>query len=166
VGEIVVVTGLQGAPQHNGRQGVVERFDRAKGRFVLKVQGRQKPLAVRPDNLLRHPLSTCNTEPEPAGSEEQQQQEQQEEQEEQEEEEEEEDEEDEEFQRLMAEMQGQAAMAPREDGSAATATAATAAMAAAAEGGGGSAQGTAAAGPALYEMNAVRWTIVRMAFCR
>jgi hypothetical protein len=163
VGEIVVVTGLQGAPQHNGRQGVVERFDRAKGRFVLKVQGRQKPLAVRPDNLLRHPLSTCNTEPEPAGSEEQQQQEQQEEQEEQEEEEEEEDEE---FQRLMAEMQGQAAMAPREDGSAATATAATAAMAAAAEGGGGSAQGTAAAGPALYEMNAVRWTIVRMAFCR
>jgi outer membrane biosynthesis protein TonB len=164
VGEIVVVTGLQGAPQHNGRQGVVERFDRAKGRFVLKVQGRQKPLAVRPDNLLRHPLSTCNTEPEPAGSEEQQQQEQQEEQEEQEEEEEEE--EDEEFQRLMAEMQGQAAMAPREDGSAATATAATAAMAAAAEGGGGRAQGTAAAGPALYEMNAVRWTIVRMAFCR
>jgi TolA-binding protein len=160
VGEIVVVTGLQGAPQHNGRQGVVERFDRAKGRFVLKVQGRQKPLAVRPDNLLRHPLSTCNTEPEPAGSEEQQQQEQQEEQEEEEEEE------DEEFQRLMAEMQGQAAMAPREDGSAATATAATAAWAAGAWGGGGSAPGTAAAGPALYEMNAVRWTIVRMAFCR
>jgi hypothetical protein len=51
VGDTVEVGGLQGAPQHNGKQGVVQRFDAEKGRFVLKIAGMKKPLAVKPGNL-------------------------------------------------------------------------------------------------------------------
>ena len=53
VGDTVEVGGLQGAPQHNGKQGVVQRFDAEKGRFVLKVAGLKKPLAVKPENLAK-----------------------------------------------------------------------------------------------------------------
>eukprot|EP01046_Picozoa_sp_COSAG06_P028365 COSAG06_NODE_2549_length_6687_cov_142.924256_1_plen_372_part_00 len=51
VGDTVEVGGLQGAPQHNGKLGVVQRFDAEKGRFVLKIAGMKKPLAVKPGNL-------------------------------------------------------------------------------------------------------------------
>ena len=51
VGDTVEVGGLQGAPQHNGKQGVVQRFDAEKGRYVLKIAGMKKPLAVKPGNL-------------------------------------------------------------------------------------------------------------------
>jgi len=53
VGDTVEVGGLQGAPQHNGKQAVVQRFDVDKGRFVLKVAGLKKPLAVKPENLTK-----------------------------------------------------------------------------------------------------------------
>lgn len=51
VGDTVEINGLQGAPQHNGKQGIVQRFDPDKGRFVLKIAGTKKPLAVKPGNL-------------------------------------------------------------------------------------------------------------------
>lgn len=53
IGDTVEVGGLQGAPQHNGKQGVVQRFDAEKGQFVLKVAGLKKPLAVKPENLAK-----------------------------------------------------------------------------------------------------------------
>jgi hypothetical protein len=51
VGDAVEVHGLVGAAQHNGKQGVVRRFDTAKGRYVLQLPGTEKPLAVKPANL-------------------------------------------------------------------------------------------------------------------
>jgi len=57
-GDTVEVFGLQGAPQHNGKQGVVQRFDETKGRYVLRIPATKKPLAVKPANLrLSKPLA-------------------------------------------------------------------------------------------------------------
>lgn len=39
VGDTVEIGGLQGAPQHNGTQGVERRFDEKKGRYVMEVVG-------------------------------------------------------------------------------------------------------------------------------
>ena len=47
----VEVGGLQGAPQHNGKQGLVQEYNPEKGRYVLKIAGMKKPLAVKPGNL-------------------------------------------------------------------------------------------------------------------
>jgi hypothetical protein len=46
-GTAVVIGGLVGAPQHNGKGGVVEGFDAAKGRYVVRVIGKAKPLRVK-----------------------------------------------------------------------------------------------------------------------
>eukprot|EP01047_Picozoa_sp_COSAG01_P088690 COSAG01_NODE_20991_length_923_cov_1.990291_2_plen_79_part_01 len=44
-----------GAPQHNGKAGIVEGFDAAKGRHVVRVIGQAKPLRIKPANLQRVP---------------------------------------------------------------------------------------------------------------
>ena len=45
----VIVSGLTrtGAPELNGRTGVVEGFDDVKGRYAVRVGGRQEPAALR-----------------------------------------------------------------------------------------------------------------------
>ena len=50
VGTSVIVSGLTGAPELNGRTGVVEGFDDEKGRCSVHVEGRKKPAALRPQN--------------------------------------------------------------------------------------------------------------------
>ena len=55
-GDAVVVHGLKGAAQHNGKQGVVQRFDGDKDRFIVKLEG-EKELAIKPENLRRAGLA-------------------------------------------------------------------------------------------------------------
>eukprot|EP01046_Picozoa_sp_COSAG06_P002535 COSAG06_NODE_90_length_24779_cov_33.515843_23_plen_438_part_00 len=43
----VIVEGLDAAPEWNGKRGLVESYDAAKGRYQLLVQGRTKPLGVK-----------------------------------------------------------------------------------------------------------------------
>jgi hypothetical protein len=50
-GDRVEIGGLTGAPQHNGKEGVVVRWVKAKRRYIVEVDGLPKPLAVRPANL-------------------------------------------------------------------------------------------------------------------
>ena len=51
-GDAVVVHGLVGAAQHNGRVGRVVKFDAAKGRYVVRLAGpTEDVLAVKPANL-------------------------------------------------------------------------------------------------------------------
>ena len=52
VGTSVTVSGLTGAPELNGRTGVVEGFDEEKGRCAVRFAGRKKPAALRPQNCL------------------------------------------------------------------------------------------------------------------
>ena len=66
VGDTVEVSGLQGAPQHNFKHGIVQKFDGQKGRYVIKIRGLKKPLAVKPNNLtLLAPDLEPELEPEP-----------------------------------------------------------------------------------------------------
>ena len=46
-GDRVEIGGLQGAPQHNGKEGVVTGWVKAKRRYAVEVEGLAKPLAVR-----------------------------------------------------------------------------------------------------------------------
>jgi hypothetical protein len=46
-GSAVIVEGLDAAPQWNGKRGLVESYDAAKGRYQLLVKGRTKPLGVK-----------------------------------------------------------------------------------------------------------------------
>jgi tetratricopeptide (TPR) repeat protein len=46
-GLAVIVEGLDAAPEWNGKRGLVESYDAAKGRYRLLVKGRTKPLGVR-----------------------------------------------------------------------------------------------------------------------
>ena len=67
VGNTVEIRGLEGAPEHNGKQGVVQRFNVEKARFVVKIAGIKKPLAVKPENLTmsgRKPAKDRQGEPE------------------------------------------------------------------------------------------------------
>lgn len=55
----VAVTGLQGAPQHNGKVGTVEAFLQDKGRYVVRLpittppaSMEQQQLALKPENLI------------------------------------------------------------------------------------------------------------------
>ena len=48
----VLLQGLAARPELNGREGVVLSHDVAKGRFGVQVDGEQKPLALKADNLL------------------------------------------------------------------------------------------------------------------
>jgi hypothetical protein len=43
----VIVEGLDGAPEWNGKRALVESHDAVKGRYQLLVQGRTKPLGVK-----------------------------------------------------------------------------------------------------------------------
>ena len=52
VGTAAIVSGLTGAPELNGRTGVVEGFDEEKGRCAVRFAGRKKPAALRPQNCL------------------------------------------------------------------------------------------------------------------
>jgi hypothetical protein len=61
-GDTVTVHSLVGAAQHNGKVGIVESYDEAKGRYRVALQGgggsSGKPLAVKPANLaLSKPMS-------------------------------------------------------------------------------------------------------------
>jgi hypothetical protein len=47
----VAVSGLHGAPQHNGKEGRVESFVRERGRYVVSVSSGET-LSLKPDNLL------------------------------------------------------------------------------------------------------------------
>ena len=46
----VVLGGLQGAPQHNGKEGRVESFVAQKGRYVVTLTSGET-LSLKPDNL-------------------------------------------------------------------------------------------------------------------
>ena len=52
VGTTVVVSRLTGAPELNGRMGVVEGFDDEHGRCTVRLEERKKPAALRPHNCL------------------------------------------------------------------------------------------------------------------
>ena len=47
----VVLLGLAGAAEHNGKRGVVSRFLKEKGRFSCAVEGLPKEIALKPHNL-------------------------------------------------------------------------------------------------------------------
>ena len=53
VGDIVTVHGLRATPQHNGRDGRVERFATADGRYDVRLLESGMLLAVKPANLRR-----------------------------------------------------------------------------------------------------------------
>lgn len=46
-GTAVVVEGLSGSPEWNGKLGVIKDFDEEKRRYQLQMEGRTKPLGVR-----------------------------------------------------------------------------------------------------------------------
>ena len=46
-GSAVIVEGLDVAPEWNGKRGLVESYDAAKGRYRLLVKGRTKALGVK-----------------------------------------------------------------------------------------------------------------------
>ena len=50
-GDRVEIGGLTGAPQHNGKEGVIVRWVKQRRRYIVEVDGLPRPLAVRPANL-------------------------------------------------------------------------------------------------------------------
>jgi hypothetical protein len=46
-GAAVIVDGLDAAPEWNGKRGLVESYDAAKGRYQLLIKGRTKTLSVK-----------------------------------------------------------------------------------------------------------------------
>ena len=46
-GSAVIVEGLDAAPEWNGKRGLVESYDAAKGRYQLLVKGRKNTLGVK-----------------------------------------------------------------------------------------------------------------------
>ena len=52
-GDAVMLKGLKGAPQHNGKQGIIQEFDGAKARFVVKLDGTDVSFSLKPENLSR-----------------------------------------------------------------------------------------------------------------
>ena len=51
---MVLLSGLTGARELNGRSGVLERFDAELGRYELKMAS--QIVRVKPENLRVHPL--------------------------------------------------------------------------------------------------------------
>lgn len=49
----VMLKGLKGARQYNGKQGIIQEFVEAKGRFVVKLDGTNLSLSLKPENLSR-----------------------------------------------------------------------------------------------------------------
>eukprot|EP01047_Picozoa_sp_COSAG01_P073608 COSAG01_NODE_12051_length_1807_cov_1.581967_2_plen_215_part_01 len=52
-GTAVEIEGLISAPQHNGKPGIVEGFDAAKGRYVVRVIGQAITMNLKHANLRR-----------------------------------------------------------------------------------------------------------------
>ena len=52
-GDRVQISGLKGAPQHNGHTAVVQRFDAKTGRYVVKADVGGAPMKIKPANLSR-----------------------------------------------------------------------------------------------------------------
>ena len=50
VGGKVTVQGLKGAPQHNGKEGVIQSFEQAKGRYVVAL-GDGTQVSLKQDNV-------------------------------------------------------------------------------------------------------------------
>ena len=50
-GRRVRIDGLQGRPEFNGRSGVARRFDAAKGRYEVAVEGANFKMLLKPANL-------------------------------------------------------------------------------------------------------------------
>jgi len=59
-GRRVRIDGLQARPELNGRCGVARRFDVAKGRYEVLVEGEAEPLLLKPANLLDVLLDAAN----------------------------------------------------------------------------------------------------------
>ena len=51
IGQEVRLVGLQAKPELNGVVGVCERFDNKQGRYAVRLEGHEKPLAVKAGNL-------------------------------------------------------------------------------------------------------------------
>ena len=51
LGRQVRIDGLQGRPELNGRCGVAGRFDAAKGRYEVAVEGEVEAVLLKPANL-------------------------------------------------------------------------------------------------------------------
>ena len=45
------ISGLKGRPELNGRSGVAGRFDAAKGRYEVVVDGKAEAVLLKPANL-------------------------------------------------------------------------------------------------------------------
>lgn len=58
IGTQVILTGLQAAPEHNGKQGIVESTTGERQRVRLLDQDEEKVLAIRPKNLQLAPRSS------------------------------------------------------------------------------------------------------------
>ena len=56
----VRLQGLAARPELNGREGTVVSHDAAKGRFGVQLDGKEKPLALKADNLLPLAQTTLN----------------------------------------------------------------------------------------------------------
>jgi hypothetical protein len=65
-GDAVILKGLKGAPQHNGKQGIIQEFDGAKSRFVVKLDGTDVSFSLKPENLSRVVPNDAGEEAEPA----------------------------------------------------------------------------------------------------
>ena len=53
VGDKVTIHGLTGAPEHNGKAGVVLSFNAKKGRYQVEIELLPKPLGLKPGNLTK-----------------------------------------------------------------------------------------------------------------
>ena len=51
IGQEVRLVGLKAKPELNGAAGVCERFDKAQGRYAVRLAGQEKPIAVKGANL-------------------------------------------------------------------------------------------------------------------
>ena len=67
IGEQIEVHSLSGAPQHNGKSGVIEGYDANKGRYTVKLTGSGTQFALRPRNLKKRALAPEEPAPEAPG---------------------------------------------------------------------------------------------------
>jgi ankyrin repeat protein len=68
-GRRVRLAGLKGRPELNGRSGVAGRFDAAKGRYEVAVEGEAEAVLLKPANLQQEALEPAQSEnPNPSPS--------------------------------------------------------------------------------------------------
>lgn len=53
-GTSVTIRGLKSQPQHNGATGTVAGYNAATGRYTVRLEGADGPLALKPQNLTQH----------------------------------------------------------------------------------------------------------------